>query len=167
MTLREDQIVRADGSSGVYSVVDKPHFALIIPMENDGFHLVEQYRYPVQGRFWEFPQGTPPDKKEYDPKDLARMELAEETGLRANELDYLGFLYAGYGQSSQGFYVFLATDLEPGQASPELEEQDMRHTWMSRVEFERRIHAGQIVDGHSVAAYALLQLHTDAPKRSL
>jgi hypothetical protein len=51
LSLREDQVERADRSNGLYSVIDKPDFALVIPMENDGFHLVEQYRYPVKSRF--------------------------------------------------------------------------------------------------------------------
>ena len=44
LTLREDEIRRPDGSAGIYSVVDKPDFALVIPAEPDGFHLVEQFR---------------------------------------------------------------------------------------------------------------------------
>lgn len=46
MTLREDVIRRPDGSEGVYSYVEEPDFALIIPIDREGFHLVEQYRYP-------------------------------------------------------------------------------------------------------------------------
>ena len=52
MAVREDEIRRPDGSDGIYSVVDKPDFALVIPAEPDGFHLVEQYRYPVRRRAW-------------------------------------------------------------------------------------------------------------------
>ena len=40
MQLREDVIQRPDGSQGMYSYVDKPDFALIIPVERGGFHLV-------------------------------------------------------------------------------------------------------------------------------
>src|SRR6266536_1922942 len=58
MTVREDQIRRPDGSQGVYGVIDKPDFALVIPADRGGFWLVEQYRYTVGGRFWEFPQRT-------------------------------------------------------------------------------------------------------------
>ena len=32
MTVREDPIRRADGSTGIYGVVDKPDFALVIPL---------------------------------------------------------------------------------------------------------------------------------------
>src|SRR5690606_41318063 len=33
MTVREDHVERPDGSRGIYGVVDKPDFALIIPAE--------------------------------------------------------------------------------------------------------------------------------------
>ena len=61
LTLREDDIRRPDGSSGIYAVVDKPTYALVIARDGDRFHLVEQYRYPLGLRRWEFPQGTAPD----------------------------------------------------------------------------------------------------------
>ena len=119
MALREDEIRRPDGSAGIYSVVDKPDFALVIPAEPDGFHLVEQYRYPVGGRYWEFPQGTAPGGAAVAPAELARAELAEETGLRAGSLELLGHLHCAYGMSSQGFDVFLATELTPGPTARE------------------------------------------------
>ena len=31
---------------------------LVIPVEGDGFHLVEEYRYPIGKRTWNFPQGS-------------------------------------------------------------------------------------------------------------
>lgn len=50
MRLREDVVERPDGSRADYAYVDKPDFVLIIPAEEGGFHLVEQYRYPVSRR---------------------------------------------------------------------------------------------------------------------
>ncbi|MGH3622808.1 MAG: ADP-ribose pyrophosphatase, partial [Sciscionella sp.] len=64
MSVREDNVRRQDGSLGVYGVVDKPDFALIVALDGDRLHLVEQFRYPVSGRRWEFPQGTAPDRAE-------------------------------------------------------------------------------------------------------
>jgi 8-oxo-dGTP pyrophosphatase MutT (NUDIX family) len=162
MTVREDTIRRPDGSTGIYGVIDKPDFALIIPLDRDGFHLVEQYRYPVGGRFWEFPQGTFPDRHDGDPADLARTELAQETGLRAGRLDYLGRLHNGYGMSSQGCNVFLATDLTPGPARRDREEQDMRQRWVPRATFEAMIQRSDITDTATIAAYTLLLLHERA-----
>ena len=57
MRLRRDEIERRDGSRGTYAFVEKTDFALVIPAENDGFHLVEEYRYPIGRRTWSFPQG--------------------------------------------------------------------------------------------------------------
>ena len=82
MSVREDAIRRPDGSPGVYGVVDKPHYALVIPLEADRVQLVEQYRYPLGLRRWEFPQGTAPDRAELPAAELAARELREETGLR-------------------------------------------------------------------------------------
>jgi len=159
MSVREDEIIRPDGSTGVYGVVDKPDFALVIPLQDNGFHLVEQYRYPVEARSWEFPQGTYADRADGDAAELARLELAEETGLRAASLGPLGTLYQGPGHTSQRMNVFLATGLSTGPARREPEEQDMRQRWVPRGELEELIASGAIRDSSSVAAYALLLLH--------
>jgi 8-oxo-dGDP phosphatase len=157
LSLREDETLRPDGSAGLYSVVDKPDFALVIPYEDEGFHLVEQYRYPVGGRYWEFPQGTA-SSGPADPETLARAELAEETGLRAGTLELLGHLHSAYGMSSQGFDVFLATSLTPGPTAREASEQDMRQRWVPRAEFEELVRSGRVTDDSTLAAYALFLL---------
>jgi 8-oxo-dGDP phosphatase len=90
MILREDDIRRPDGSLGIYSVVDKPAFALVMPYDGQRFLLVEQFRYPVGARRWEFPQGTAPDLAHTEPSELAERELREETGLRATSFETLG-----------------------------------------------------------------------------
>ena len=81
MTLREDRIRRPDGSDGIYGVVDKPTYALIIAAQQERVRLVEQFRYPLGLRRWEFPQGTAPGLAEMEPTALAHRELREETGL--------------------------------------------------------------------------------------
>ncbi|WNV02894.1 hypothetical protein RS584_10630 [Enterobacter sp. DTU_2021_1002640_1_SI_PRY_ASU_LCPMC_013] len=55
MSLKEDRILRADGSEGLYSVIEKDDFVVIIPVENDEIYLVEQYRYPLGQRTTELP----------------------------------------------------------------------------------------------------------------
>ena len=73
MRVREDTIRRRDGSNGIYSVVEKPDFVVIIPVEDDGrLYLVEQFRYLVTGRYWEFPQGSWEQIEGADPLEMAR-----------------------------------------------------------------------------------------------
>ena len=71
MRLRRDQIERRDGSRGTYAFVQKRDFALVIPAEDDGFHMVEEYRYPIGRRTWSFPQGGWPHGETGAPDELA------------------------------------------------------------------------------------------------
>jgi 8-oxo-dGTP pyrophosphatase MutT (NUDIX family) len=160
ISVREDEVVLPDGTRGIYGVVDRPDFALVIPREADGsLWLVEQYRYTIGRRSWEFPQGTwPPGGERGSQEELARAELREETGLRAAELRHLGHLATAYGFCSQGYDVWLATDLTQGEAERELTEQDMEQRLFPATEFERMIQAGELFDSHTIAAYGLLQL---------
>lgn len=158
MYLREDVVERPDGSRGAYAYIDKPDFALVIPVERDGFHLIEQYRYPVSHRSWEFPQGTLPSREDADPTELARRELAEETGFRAKHIHRLGYLHPAKGMSSQGCAVFIAEGLEAGQHSREHEEQDMRQRWFSQAGLADMIKDGIITDAPTIAAYLLYLL---------
>jgi 8-oxo-dGTP pyrophosphatase MutT (NUDIX family) len=154
--LRKDEIERRDGSRGSYAVIDKEDFALVIPAGDGGFHLVEEYRYPIGRRSWSFPQGGFPHDASGDPEELAALELAQETGLRASSLTQLGRLSVAHGMSSQYGYYFLATGLTAGEPDREAEEQDMRHAWVKRAEFEQMTRDGRIVDDSTLAAYALL-----------
>jgi 8-oxo-dGTP pyrophosphatase MutT (NUDIX family) len=153
LSLREDEVARADGSSGIYSVVDAADFALVLPFENDGFHLVEQYRYPVGSRSWEFPSGAFPAGVTGTTWELAAAELREETGLTAGSWERLGYLNPANAWSGLGCHVFLATDLTAGRPEREITEQDMRQEWIPRREVERMLRDGVITDGPSIAAY--------------
>jgi len=158
LTLREDDIGRPDGSTGIYAVVDKPSYALIIARDGDRFCLVEQFRYPLGLRRWEFPQGTAPERAELEPAVLAARELREETGLLAETLVELGLLDVAPGMSSQRGRVFLATGVTEGPHEREPEEQDMRSAWFERTEVEQMMRDGVITDAQSMAAWTLLLL---------
>jgi 8-oxo-dGDP phosphatase len=154
--LRRDEIERADGSRGTYAVLERDNFAVIIPAENGGFYLVEEYRYPLGRRVWSFPQGAFPAGESGTPEELARTELAQETGLRAARLVRLGTLSASHGSSSQYGEHWLATDLVQGEPDLEPEELGLRHAWVGRDEFEAMVRDGRIVDDTTLAGYALL-----------
>jgi 8-oxo-dGDP phosphatase len=159
LIFREDDIRRPDGSPGIYAVVDKPTYALVMPYDGRRFRLVEQFRYPVGARRWEFPQGTAPDLADADPAELAARELREETGLSATSFEALGLLDVAPGMTSQRGWVFLATGISEGETDREHEEQDMRSEWFSRPDVEEMIRSGVLADSQSVAAYGLFLLH--------
>jgi 8-oxo-dGTP pyrophosphatase MutT (NUDIX family) len=165
--VREDRLERADGSTGIYGVVEKPDFVVVLPWDGGGYWLVEQYRHPVGGRHWEFPQGSVTSRPLPPPAELAAVELREETGLVAGRMEVLGYLFTSYGTSSQGYHVVLATDLVRGPADLEPEEADLVSAWFPAAEVEAMIADGRVRDAHSVAALALLDRHrrTHPPER--
>ena len=75
MTLKEDKIQRADGSEGIYSVIEKDDFVVILPVEDDSIFVVEQYRYPIGERTIELPQGSWELDPGATPEALAAGEL--------------------------------------------------------------------------------------------
>jgi 8-oxo-dGDP phosphatase len=156
MSVREDTVRLPDGSTGVYGVVEAADIALVVPVEGDRLHLVEQDRHPVAGRRWEFPSGSLDDRLDIDPEAAASRELREETGLEAGSVTSLGVLDITPSTFSQRCTVFLATDLTQGVPMRDPQEQDMRSAWVPRAEVERMITDGTITDSKTVAAYALL-----------
>lgn len=160
ITVHEHDLELPDGSTGLYGVVEKPDFSLIIPSDGDGrFCLVEQYRFPVGRRAWEFPQGSWSAGQDGTSEELAAAELREETGLVAGSLAHLGRLNPEYGLCSHAFDAYLATDLAAGTTQREPSEQDMRQGWFSEPEFVDMVRDGAVVDAASVSAYLLLLMH--------
>jgi 8-oxo-dGTP pyrophosphatase MutT (NUDIX family) len=162
LTLREDQILRSNGKPGIYGVVDKDDSAIILPIDFDAegggrVWLVEQYRYTIQQRCLELPQGGW-EMGEVDAEELARGELKEEIGLDAREMIYLGTLWIAYGFANQKQHVFLATGLTPTEKEPDPEEHDLVVHSASLEEFERMMLDGTIRDNCTLSAWGLYLL---------
>ena len=155
MQVREDRVRRPNGDHGLFGVVEKPDFALIVPFDGEKFHLVQQYRYPVDGRFWEFPQGSLELSPDATPEQIATTELAEETGLRAGSMIKLGKLYQAYGYSNQAVNIFKATELTDGAAELSSEEQGLVSDKFSRSKIDQMIKNGSIRDLATIGALHL------------
>ena len=154
LRLREDRILRSNGKEGIYSVVDKDDCAAVIPIQDGKVWLVEQFRYTIQERALEIPQGGWETAIE-DPEELARGELKEETGLYAAEMVYLGFLWIAYGFARQKQHVFLATGLTMQERDPDEEEHDMVIHTKPIKEFEQMMLDGRVRDASTLGAWGL------------
>jgi ADP-ribose pyrophosphatase len=157
LRLREDEIERSNGTRGIYGVVEKDDCAIIIPIEGDTVYLIEQFRYTIQQRALELPQGGW-ETADVDPEELARGELREETGLTAATMTFLGSMWIAYGFARQRQHVFLATGLTPAGADPDSEEHDLVLRLTLIVDFERMLLDGTIGDSSTVAAWGLYRL---------
>jgi 8-oxo-dGTP pyrophosphatase MutT (NUDIX family) len=157
LRVREDQVERSNGVQGIYGVVDKDDCAIILPIEGESIYLIEQFRYTVQQRCLELPQGgweTPG----VDPEELARGELREETGLIAAHMTRLGAIWIAYGFTHQRQHVYLATGLSPAGADPDPEEHDLVLRAVPIARFEEMMLNGTIGDGCTLAAWGLYKL---------
>ena len=156
--VREDVIRRPDGSEGLYGVVEREDFVVVLPLHADGrITLVEQYRYPVRRRMVELPMGSWERHPGIDPVAVAHGELAEETGLAAASMQLAGAFFQGAGYSSQQGHVFLATGLRAGRPAREASEADMSTRTLSPDAFEAMIGNGEIVDAITIATFGLLR----------
>jgi 8-oxo-dGTP pyrophosphatase MutT (NUDIX family) len=157
LRLREDQIERNNGAHGIYGVVDKDDCAVIIPIEKDTVYLVEQFRYTIQQRALELPQGGW-ETADVDPEELARGELREETGLAAARMTFLGTMWIAYGFARQKQHVYLATGLTATTTDPDPEEHDLVLRTASVADFEQMLLDGTIQDSCTIAAWGLYRL---------
>jgi 8-oxo-dGTP pyrophosphatase MutT (NUDIX family) len=157
LRLREDRIERSNGAPGIYSVVDKDDCAVIVPIEGDTLYLIEQFRYTIQQRSLELPQGGW-ETADVDPEELARGELREETGLIADSMTCLGTMWIAYGFARQKQHVYLATGLTPAGAEPDPEEHDLVLRTATIAEFEQMLLDGTIQDSCTIAAWGLYRL---------
>jgi ADP-ribose pyrophosphatase len=171
-SVREDVIERSNGQRGIYGVVDKDPACIVIPIERAGARgeaeapdgdflwLVRQFRYTVGGTYFELPQGgwEQPDAV---PEEMARGELREETGLRAERMTELARLWIGYGVMRQLHHVFLAEGLTQGEHERDPEEHDMTVHRVRVSEFEAMLLDGRVMDNCSAAAWGVYRVWRD------
>jgi len=160
MRVREDEILRSNGQKGIYGVVEKDDAAIILPIDHGKVWLVEQFRYTIQERALELPQGGWEMEVE-SPEELARGELREELGLEAAEMTRLGMLWIAYGFNRQKHHVFLATGLTEVEKEPDPEEHDLVVHSVTIDEFERMMVEGVIRDNCTVAAWGLYRMWSE------
>ncbi len=167
--VREDVIERsatAHGGAqrGVYGVMDKEPAVIVIPLERaeDGefVWLVRQYRYTVGDTFYELPQGSW-EEAEVNAVELARGELAEETGLRAERMTPLADLWIAYGAMRQIHHVFLAEGLSQGETARDPEEHDMTVHRVTVQAFETMLLDGRVMDNCTAAAWGVYRVWRD------
>ena len=154
MRVREDEILRSNGQRGIYGVVEKDDCATILPLDQGRVWLVEQFRYAIQERALELPQGGW-EMEVDDPEELARGELREEIGMNAAQMIPLGTTWIAYGYARQLQHVYLATGLTPTERDPDAEEHDMIVRTVPIADFEQMMLTGVIRDTCTIAAWGL------------
>lgn len=150
LSLREDTVIRPDGSEGIYSVLELPESIGVIAIRNDDHvALVRQWRY-VHGKMsLEIPTGSSEDGETI--RQAAERELREETGLRAGSWVSLGSIDNSNGATTDVAHMFLARDLELGDIEVQPEER-IELVWLPFEEVFKAVMNGEITESVTVAS---------------
>jgi 8-oxo-dGTP pyrophosphatase MutT (NUDIX family) len=150
ISVDEHQVINPSGGPGIYGKVHFQNKAIgIIPLDADNnTWLVGQWRYPLEEWSWEIPEGgSPPDE---DPLKSARRELREETGLSAEKWTMIQRTHLSNSVSDEEGFIFLAEDLQEGDAEPEETEGDLAVKKVPLIEAIQMVVDGRITDSLSV-----------------
>ena len=122
------QEVSAAGPSGTYVAMRAPDWVMVIPVLEEDFLLVRQWRHAARCLTTEFPGGV--RDGEEDPAKTAARELLEETGFRAGSLRCLGVCNPNPALFANTFHCYLARDLIP--TGPQKLDADELLRWERR-----------------------------------
>jgi ADP-ribose pyrophosphatase len=149
----QDRALDPDGFEIHRAIVQHNGSAVMMPVDSKGrVLLVRQYRLPARRYLWELPAGR------LDPGETvlkaARRELREETGYRARKWKKLVSFWASPGYVAEKMTIYVATELEAGDARP-MEDERIKTRWFTPREIEQAIQAGRIADAKTIVGYLL------------
>lgn len=146
-----DKLRMPDGSEAYReTVIRGKNAAAVLAVDNDGSLIfVRQYRHAFGEMLLEIPAGVLEDGEE--PEKGVLRELEEETGKKAETLEFLCEMYPTVGYCTEKIQLFIATDLTEGQQKLDADEflEIEKYTPEEAVEM---IYKGQIKDGKAIAA---------------
>lgn len=137
----------------VYFIKPNKNGVGILPIDETGIYLVNQYRHASQSFLWQIPMGMI-NKGSYE-LETAQEELAEETGLMAEEFIKIGSLIAEPGMSNQEEFIYVAKGLKHSRQNLGITELGMQVKHFSFDEIERMVQNGEIKCGFTLSALYL------------
>lgn len=113
LNLRVDTVEAVNGES-TREIIEHSGGAVILPLlSNKNVIMIRQFRKPLERDVLEIPAGMIEPGE--SPEKTALRELREETGYSAENITLLTKMYPTVGYSEELLYIYLATDLLPGE----------------------------------------------------
>lgn len=155
INVRRDVAVFPSGHETVREIVEHNGAVAVAAIdENRNIYLVQQFRYPFNDEFIELPAGKL-DTADEVPLEAAHRELREETGLRADSMEYLGYICSSIAVCTERIHLFLARGLHPGDTDPD-EDEYLNLLVMPLDELYARASRGEIRDAKTLCALTML-----------
>jgi 8-oxo-dGDP phosphatase len=154
--VHQDDVVRPDGSAGTYQRVESRGSVTVLAIDDEDYlALTRQWIYTHEEPQWRLPGGGI-DINDLDPLCAAKRELAEETGLRAENWSSIGQINCADSLTNHVDYMFLATGLSQGDNSLGPGETDLLVIRVPLSEAVRMAINGHVPDAGSAHALLLL-----------
>jgi 8-oxo-dGTP pyrophosphatase MutT (NUDIX family) len=150
ISVTEFEVINPGGGKGIYGKVHFKNRAIgvVVLDEELNTYLVGQYRFTLGTYTWEIPEGGGPLNE--DPLEAAKRELQEETGIIAGRWDKLLDFHLSNSVSDEYGHVYLARELQFGQATPE-ETESLEVRKLPFEEAYQMVLRGEITDSLAVA----------------
>ncbi len=157
ITLTEYAVLNPSGGEGIYGKIHFKNVAVgVVALDHhEQLWLVGQFRFTLDQYSWEIPEGGAPAGT--DPLESAQRELKEETGLVAANWKHLQTMHLSNSVSDELAIIYLATDLQEGEAEPE-ETEALLSKKVSLEEAWQMVENGVITDSMTVAAITKIKL---------
>lgn len=160
LSVRTDQVRFPDNHYAERIVATHLGAVAVVALDDTGRVLmIRQYRHPVARLLWEIPAGLR-DVAGEPPLEVARRELAEETGYTAREWHVLTDYYTSPGITDERIRVYLARGLAAAPDSGyerEHEEKFLEYAWVPLSEAVRLSLAGKLHNGTTVTGILAAQ----------
>lgn len=154
--VRENAVIKPDGSKGFYNVVEIGGAAFTVALTKDmQVYLVGMHKYTNDNYSIEVPGGGLGGQ---DPLIAAKRELQEEAGLTAKTWKQLGVTYPANGVVAEANHIFLATDLTLTKMNEQKEEGIDETIKVSLKDALLMIKEGKITDQQSITALTMAAL---------
>ena len=122
-----ETVITGAGTTKTREIIRHPGACVIVPLLADGrVCLIRNWRIAAGQTLIELPAGTlePPEP----PAVTAERELIEETGFRAERIEFLHAFFLSPGILDEKMHLYLATGLTAGQ--PAREEGEEIENWL-------------------------------------
>ena len=157
INVRRDEVVFPNVKESTREIVEHRGAVAVAAVDEEGcIYLVRQFRYAFGEELLEIPAGKLEEGEETAHREAAIRELREETGLTAQQVDYLGVIYPSVGMLTERIHIYLARGLTQGEM--DLDEDEFLNVERIPVrELEAMVRRGEIRDAKTISTLFLIQ----------
>lgn len=158
MCVREDSVIRQDGTSGIYGVMESEDSVVILALNKfDEIYLIKSYSYPAEAWSWTLPGGGGNGE---DSELAARRELTEETGIEASSWTFLGKTRIAGGLITERTSFLLAQNLSFGERA-DADDKDLieKGRFASFEDVDKMIMNGEINDCQTITGVHFIRTY--------